>query len=79
MSDIRKEIRKSFEGLSSEEVLHKLLEAGFNVSKGTGEINIVDDNRLEDEFGFKILTNYSTTNKENKEVGVVFYNIPLVA
>lgn len=79
MSEIREEIRKSFEGLSSEEVLRLLLEAGFNVSKGTGEINIVDDNPLEDEFDFKIVANYSTNTNENKEVGVVFYNAPLVA
>ena len=37
---IREEIRKNFEGLSKNEILEKLKEAGFNVKLGTGKIVI---------------------------------------
>lgn len=37
---IRKDIRKQLEGLSQDELIKVLREAGFNVSKGTGEITI---------------------------------------
>lgn len=62
MSNIRKEIRESFAGLSSEEVLAKLLNAGFNVKKGTGKINIVDDYVNEDMF-FQLQTRYTLESK----------------
>ncbi|MER2078078.1 hypothetical protein [Psychrobacillus psychrotolerans] len=79
MSDIRAEIRKSFEGLSREEILNKLLDAGFNVSKGTGKINITENKSLEEEFDFRIVTNYSTKENKIKQGGIVFYDVPLVA
>ncbi|MEK3955946.1 MULTISPECIES: hypothetical protein [unclassified Psychrobacillus] len=41
--DIREEIRKQLEGLSQDEIIKVFREAGFNVSKGTGEVNIQDD------------------------------------
>jgi len=81
MSDIRTEIRKSFEGLSNEEVLNKLLAAGFNVSKGSGEINIKSDSTIDEEFDFTIVANYSVDSNltVDKQKAAVFYKVPLVA
>ncbi|MGD6893774.1 hypothetical protein [Bacillus infantis] len=58
MNNIRKEIRESFDGLSRDEVLAKLLNAGFNVKKGSGKITIKEDN-LNEEVHFQLKSKYT--------------------
>ncbi|WP_456276517.1 hypothetical protein [Bacillus sp. AK128] len=62
MSNIRKEIRESFSGLSKEEILAKLLNSGFNVKEGNGEITIRDSYHKED-MNFKLQGNYTLESK----------------
>lgn len=44
---IREDIRKELEGLSQDELIKFLRDAGFNVSKGTGVITIKDESPSE--------------------------------
>lgn len=56
--NIRDEIRKDFQGLSKDQILNKFIELGFNVTEGSGQINIVEE-VFEDEFIFELTTVYS--------------------
>lgn len=62
MNDIRKEIRNSFAGLSRDEVLEKLLNAGFNVKKGSGKINIKESD-FNTEMYFQLQSTYTLDPK----------------
>ncbi|TYR73725.1 hypothetical protein FZC79_17780 [Rossellomorea vietnamensis] len=58
MNNIKKEIRESFDGLSRDEILAKLLNAGFNVKKGSGKITVKEDN-LNEEMHFQLKSKYT--------------------
>lgn len=62
MSNIRKEIRESFAGLNSDEILEKLLDNGFNVKKGKGKIKIKED-KVDDEVSFQLQSSYTLETK----------------
>lgn len=70
MANIRKEIRDAFAGLSGDQILNELLEAGFNVKKGTGKITIKDDIN-DEELSFQLQTRYTLKAKigSGKAVG----------
>ncbi|MGO4270351.1 hypothetical protein AB4Z22_10955 [Paenibacillus sp. TAF58] len=63
---IRDEIRKDFDGLTREEVLQKFIDLGFNVSNGSGHIELIEE-IYENEFQFEMTTMYSDQEVSHKQ------------